>query len=305
MPFQAERLHQFWSVDIRSLDRHRLGGGMIYCISILENFSRAMLASGISRKQDTAAFFAVLYAAVRQYGAPETLVSDNGSVFTSHETRRVCEQLGIAKREIKRRRPYQNYIEAAFGVQRRMADWHFERAQTWEDLLAAHEKWMQDDNFQRHLAHEAREDGRHSPAAVLGWVKGMQPASEQVYRVFSAIGVSRRLTNAGYARFRTYLLYGERHLAGQSVLVELFQEALTLAYRKAKLARYAVEWQPAALSASLPLAAVGVVAARQSRVVRHHARVSARTPAPTPRASRGGATRKVHRCIVSYPAVGD
>jgi hypothetical protein len=98
--------------------------------------------------------------------------------------------------------------------------------------------------FQRHLAHEAREDGRHSPAAVLGWVKGMQPASEQVYRVFSAIGVSRRLTKAGYARFRNYLLDGERHLAEQSVLVELFQEALTLAYRSAKLARYAVEWQP-------------------------------------------------------------
>ena len=26
--------------------------------------------------------------------------------------------------------------------QRRLADWHFERAQTWEDLLAAHEKWL-------------------------------------------------------------------------------------------------------------------------------------------------------------------
>src|SRR5207248_4744358 len=38
MPFRAERRHQFWSVDIRYLDMHRLGGGMVYCISILENF---------------------------------------------------------------------------------------------------------------------------------------------------------------------------------------------------------------------------------------------------------------------------
>jgi hypothetical protein len=29
------------------LDMHNLGGGMIYCISILENFSRAILASAI------------------------------------------------------------------------------------------------------------------------------------------------------------------------------------------------------------------------------------------------------------------
>jgi hypothetical protein len=63
-------------------------------------------------------------------------------IFTSHETRWMCEQLGIEKKEIKKGRPSQNYIEAAFGVQRRMADWSFERAQTWEDLLAAHEnRW--------------------------------------------------------------------------------------------------------------------------------------------------------------------
>jgi hypothetical protein len=77
------------------------------------------------------------------------LVSDNGSIFLSHDTRRVCAQLGIEKKEIKKGKPYQNYIEAAFGVQRRMADWSFEKAQTWEDLLAAHDKWMRDYNFQK------------------------------------------------------------------------------------------------------------------------------------------------------------
>lgn len=76
----------------------------------------------------------------------------------------MCEQLGIEKKEIKKGRPYQNYIEAALyviwnlensqitcimwttsafllksfqrvarvfhiiGVQRRMADWSFEKA---------------------------------------------------------------------------------------------------------------------------------------------------------------------------------
>jgi putative transposase len=105
MPFRAERRHQFWSVDIRYLDMHRLGGGMVYCMIVLENFSSAILASAISRKQDNEAFFAVMYDAIRHFGVPEVLVSDNGTIFTSHDTRWMCEQLGIEKREIKKGRP--------------------------------------------------------------------------------------------------------------------------------------------------------------------------------------------------------
>jgi hypothetical protein len=137
-------------------------------------------------------------------GVPEMLVSDNGSIFLSHDTRRVCAQLGIEKKEIKKGKPYQNYIEAAFGVQRRMADWSFEKAQTWEDLLAAHDKWMRDYNFQKHMAHEERQDGCHSPAEVLGWIKGMQPEEAVVHEAFSAICETRRLEKAGYAKFRNW-----------------------------------------------------------------------------------------------------
>jgi transposase InsO family protein len=245
MPYRAERRHQLWSVDIRYLDMHRLENvEMVYCISILENFSRACLASAISLRQDTEAFFAVFYKAVRTYGVPEVLVSDNGSIFTSQATRTLCAQLGIEKKEIKKGKPYQNYIETFFNVQRRMADWSFEKAQTYEDLLAAHEKWHRDYNFQKHLAHEKRDDGCHSPAAVLGWVKGMQPEPDLVSRAFEAICETRTLTKAGYARFRNFLLYGEQGLAGKRALINIFQEVLTLEYGDYPLSRYSVEWQP-------------------------------------------------------------
>ncbi len=245
MPFRAERRHQLWSVDIRYLDMHRLPDvEMVYCISILENFSRAVLASAISLRQDNTAFFAVFYKAVRAYGVPEVLVSDSGSIFTSHDTRRVCERLGIEKKEIKKGRPYQNYIESMFNVQRRMADWSFEKAHTWQDLLAAHEKWHRDYNFQKHMAHEKRDDGCHSPAAVLGWIKGMQPEPDLVYQVFAAICETRTLTKAGYARFRNFLLYGEQGLAGKRTLINIFQDVLTLEYGEHPLSRYSVEWQP-------------------------------------------------------------
>ena len=63
---------------------------MVYCISILENFSRAILASAISLRQDTEAFFAVFYAAVRKHGVPEILVSGQRQrVYLSRDQARV------------------------------------------------------------------------------------------------------------------------------------------------------------------------------------------------------------------------
>src|SRR5258708_38570581 len=97
MPCKAERRHQYWTTDIRYLDLHQLGGGMIYCISILENFSRAILASAISRRQDTEAYLAVLYAAIRKHGVPEVLVSDSGGVLRSHDAMPIFAALGILK----------------------------------------------------------------------------------------------------------------------------------------------------------------------------------------------------------------
>jgi hypothetical protein len=67
MPFRAERRMPFWSVDIRYIDMHHIDGeDKIYCISILENYSRAILASALSRRQDTAAYLSVLYVRYHQ-----------------------------------------------------------------------------------------------------------------------------------------------------------------------------------------------------------------------------------------------
>jgi len=85
---------------------------------------------------------------------------------------------------------------------------------------------------------------RHSPAEVLGWVTGKQFEPDYLYRAFSAIGETPTLTKAGYARFRDFLLYGERGLAGNKVLITIFQDTLALEYGENPLAKYSVEWQP-------------------------------------------------------------
>ena len=72
----------------------------------------------------------------------------------------------------------------------------------------------------------------------------MRPEPELVHRVFESICETRRLNKAGYAKFRNFLLYGERGLTGQEVMVTIFQDMLTLEHQEEKLSRYSVEWQP-------------------------------------------------------------
>ncbi len=107
VPFRAGRRHQFWSADVRYLDAvdEHLVGGRAYAITVLDNHSRAVLASSVSRTQDLAAFLSVLYRAVEEYGSPEALVTDGGGIFRAKQARSVYEALGIAKEEIERGKP--------------------------------------------------------------------------------------------------------------------------------------------------------------------------------------------------------
>ncbi len=152
--------------------------------------------------------------------------------------------LGITKREIAHRQPWQSYIETAFSIQGRMADWHFAQAGTWEELLAAHDRWVVDYNYQSHWAHRKRSDGRQSPAEVLGWVHGRQFKPGELHRVFYSTRFGRKLDALGYVRFRHWRVYGERGLAGERAAVWLYGENLTLEYADDPLARYGVRYQP-------------------------------------------------------------
>ncbi len=243
MPFAAQRRHQYWSVDIRHLDMVALDT-KAYCVSILENYSRAILASGVFATQDLSAYLMVLYAAIRQHGAPETLVSDSGAVFvTAKQARGIYDALGIRKEQIERRQPWQSYIETTFNVQRRMADWHFAKAMTWAELLAVHDQWVVDYNYQVHWAHRERADDRRSPVEVLGWVGGRQVTPEGLHRLFYRTRFGRTLDRMGYLRFRHWRVYGEQGLARDRAAVWLYGETLTIEFADEPLAQYRVRYQ--------------------------------------------------------------
>jgi hypothetical protein len=237
LPFAARRRHQFWSADIRYIDDHKLGG-RAYVISVLDSYSRAILSSAVTRTQDLASYLSVLYAAVERYGSPEALVTDGGGVFRARQARAVYEALGIAKHEIERGRPWQNYVETTFNVQRRMADWRFAEAESWPELLEAHDRFVEDYNAQPHWAHRERTDGRRAPTEVLGFATGVRHREEELRRAFFSTRFSRPLDALGYARFRHWRVYGEEVLAGREAALWLAAESLTLEYGGEPLSRY-------------------------------------------------------------------
>ncbi len=242
MPFRAKRRHEIWTADVRYVPHSIPGVGNAYVIAVLENYSRCVLACSVSLTQDTAAFLRVFYSAVERYGPPERLVTDGGGIFKAKQSKAVYRALGTTKEQIERRKPYQSYIETTFGIQKRMADWHFARAETFPELAEAHDSWREDYNAQRHWAHEGREDGRRSPEAVLGFYTALlRHREEDLKRAFFSTRSTRVLDALGYVRFLDWRLYGEEALPKREVAVWLQPESLILEYGGRPLSSYDVE----------------------------------------------------------------
>lgn len=243
MPFKSDRRHEYWTVDIRYINEHRIPEeGTLYVISVLENHSRAILASSISRSQDTTAYLSVLYSAVTHYGAPEAIVTDRGGVFKATQSKAVYRSLGITKKEIERGQTWQSYIETHFNTQRRMAGYYFAQAESFEELVAAHDRFVENHNTQKHFAHEDRKDGRRSPSEVLGWLTTVRHLPEALERAFFSVRFTRILDASGYARIRHWRVYAEEGLAKCEVALWLGMESLTVEYAGETLSRYEVEY---------------------------------------------------------------
>ena len=249
MPFQSKRRHDIWSVDVRYLE-HNLPqeelpeGGRVYSISVLENHSRALLASAVSTSQDLTAYLSVLYAAVERYGAPEMPVSDGAGVFRANQAKAVYRALGVRKETIEKRKPWQNFVETTFNIQRRTADYHFAKAESWGELVAAHDRWVEQYNTQKHRAHRDRKDARRSPAEVLGFLTGVRHRPEDLERAFFSTRFVRVLDASGYARIKHWKVYAEEGLARREVALWLGPDVLNVEFAGEPIARYDVRYSP-------------------------------------------------------------
>ncbi len=240
MPFEASYRHEYWTSDVRYVSHSIPETGQAYVIAVLENYSRAILASTVTLSQDTNAYLSVLHAAIGGYGSPEVIVTDGGGIFRSDRAKAVYEALGIRKEEIERGQPWQSFIETNFGLQRRLADHFFAKAASWEELVAEHDLWLERHNAQRHFAHEKREDGRRSPAEVLGPVRTVRHHPTDLSRAFFSTMLVRKLDASGYARVKHWRVYAEEGLARCEVAVWLDDGEMAVEYEGRILSRYDV-----------------------------------------------------------------
>jgi len=125
-----------------------------------------------------------------------------------------------------------------------MADWHYSRAEIWAEFVASHEEFVANYNYQVHWAHRDRQDGRHSPAEVLGWVQGAQREPAELHRIFYASRFGRTLDKLGYVRYRHWRIYGEHGLAQRRAAVWLYGETLLVEFSDEPLAQYSVDYEP-------------------------------------------------------------
>lgn len=124
-----------------------------------------------------------------------------------------------------------------------MANWHFQKAESWAELVEAHDRFVEDFNAQPHFVHQRCEDGRRSPGEVLSWISGMRFHPKDLGRAFFSERYSRVLDELGYLtlmRFR--LFYAEEALAGKEADLWLLEKTLTVEHAGQPLSAYEVDF---------------------------------------------------------------
>jgi putative transposase len=68
IPFAASERHEVWSADVRHLDMvdEARVGGKAYSVTVMDNYSRAILSSAVTRRQDLSTFLSVFYHAAER-----------------------------------------------------------------------------------------------------------------------------------------------------------------------------------------------------------------------------------------------
>ena len=242
LPSRPAYRHHLWFTDIRYLVQ--VDGNWVYSICLIEGYSRKIVAGMASPHQDLTAILQLLFAALAEYGCPQAIVSDNGSVFRAGDYLAILRALDIEPLHIEQGKPWQNMIEAQFKVQLRLADFHFEQAQTLEDVQNQHAAFIETFNTTPHWAHRTRTDGHRTPVEVLGWLRGRVIEPQRLRELFGQTEFLRTVNRYGFVSVQRFYLYAENGLSRQRVSIWIYEGQLRIEYHKTLLARYRCIYDP-------------------------------------------------------------
>lgn len=235
-PFRPQYRHHYWFIDIRYLVK--LADGWVYSICILEGYSRKILAGMVSEYQDLTAVLQLLTAALTEYGCPEALVSDNGSVFRAHDYERLLEALDVTVEHIEKGKPWQSLLEAQFKIQWRLLDPKLQGVHALEEVQSLHAEFIELFNTTPHWAHRQRDEAHQSPEAVLNWVRGRLVPHQALQRLLRTVRFVRTVNRFGFVSVQRFYLYAEQGLARRRVAIWIYEHDLRIEYQATLLAEY-------------------------------------------------------------------
>lgn len=165
--FEAIAPNVIWTIDICYLYTKKCHGFELYLISILDDHSRKVVASGVFARQTVVEVVEVLKSAILTVGIPQVLVCDNGKQFTCGELRRLCQRLGLELDYAPKYYPqYKGKIERFF----RTAQAEMPRAETPTEAALLHAAWIETSNHTRlHRAVLDPQGMEHPPQFRFGW----------------------------------------------------------------------------------------------------------------------------------------
>ena len=159
-----------------------------------------------------------------------------------HDWIRVNERLGIHHEMYPKGRPWQNLIESYFGIEARLGEYRWERCKTIEAAQEFHRELIRDYNRLPHWAHRRRNDGKHSPLAVLGDARGKQVESADLERAFAQRYCQRLTDTRGFVRIGRWRIYIEDGLPRTPVQLSFWNGKLRAEYQSQILTEYQCKW---------------------------------------------------------------
>lgn len=228
-------------VDFRYLDA-KPGGSQLYSCTLLEGFSRIILAGSLTTDQNAGVLLHIYFQALLRWGLWEETISDHGGQFNDHDWMRVNERLGIHHEMYPKGHPWQNLIESYFGIEARLGEYQWERCKTIEAAQEFHRDLIRDYNRLPHWAHRHRNDGKHSPLAVLGDARGKQVESTDLERAFGQRYCQRVTDARGFVRVGRWKIYVEEGLPRSPVQLSYWSGKLRAEHQSQLLVEYQCKW---------------------------------------------------------------
>lgn len=240
-PKKSRHPFEYVFVDFRYLDA-KPEGVQLYSTLLLEGFSRTILAGSLTTDQEAGVLLHVYFQGLLNWGLWEEVISDHGGQFMSHDWIRVNKRLGIRRELYEKGHPWQNLIESNFGIQARLGEYHWERCKTIEAAQEFHRDLIRDHNRLPHWAHHLRNDGKHSPLAVLGNAKGKHIEPADLQRAFGQRFCQRKIDRRGFVRIGRWKIYIEEGLPHTPVQLSCWDGKLRAEYQSHLLAEYQCKW---------------------------------------------------------------